>query len=253
MAWILPQPLFVPYSSMEAIASMSSAHRYIKPLYFWKVATFLDLCRRFPYPPLPASHTLSGGETTGLPRALIGCGERNVTTTSPPLVERGPNLFAFFFFFSAGRHLPPCRHGDFQRARASSRLFLSSQCRSAAPINVIAEAKKDSRCSTFRGEKDVQRKKQWLHNIGRKYFAPTRRTSLCEVNYRIVRNIGRDFFQKISLKSHPSTYIPALGINKVIVWQQGVSHVFWASASTSPPWADASADAIFLFLFISCS
>lgn len=99
VAWILPQPLFVPYSSMEAIASMSSAHRYIKPLYFWKVATFLDLCRRFPYPPLPASHTLSGGETTGLPRALIGCGERNVTTTSPPLVERGPNLFAFFFFF----------------------------------------------------------------------------------------------------------------------------------------------------------
>ncbi|KAH9367659.1 hypothetical protein HPB48_020382 [Haemaphysalis longicornis] len=30
------------------------------------------------------------------------------------------------------------------------------------------------------GKRDIQRKKQWLHNIGRKDFAPTRRTSLCE-------------------------------------------------------------------------
>ncbi|XP_075729150.1 uncharacterized protein LOC119160082 isoform X2 [Rhipicephalus microplus] len=151
----------------------------VKAPIFWKVATFLDLCRRFPYPPLPSSHTLSGGETTGLPRALIGCGERNVTVTSPPLVERGAKLVCLFLFFSLVAICRPV---------ATRTCFFALVFIIAMPFccGYQCNSRSEKGFSLFNipwGKRDVQRKKQWLHNIGRKDFAPTRRTSLCELHF----------------------------------------------------------------------
>ncbi|KAH8027512.1 hypothetical protein HPB51_007062 [Rhipicephalus microplus] len=53
------------------------------------------------------------------------------------------------------------------------------------------------------GKRDVQRKKQWLHNIGRKDFAPTRRTFLCEVHCLLHDDDDNTLSYDIAVSSPP--------------------------------------------------
>lgn len=184
MAWILAQPLFVPYSSMEAIASMSSAHRYTKAPIFLESSNFLGSLPPFP---LPATSRLAHSLRRGDDRASAGPnwlrGAKRHHDVSAPC-RAGAKLvclFLFFFRWSPFAALSP-------RRLSARTCFFALVFIIAMPFCCAYQcnSRSEKGFSLFNipwGKRDVQRKKQWLHNIGRKDFAPTRRTSLCEVNY----------------------------------------------------------------------